>query len=327
VFSGASTVKPVQVGSVLLFADYHGKTIRELVYDLNQDGYIAPDLSILSEHLLKAGIVEMAYQATPESVIWIVLDDGSLVTLTYEREQKIVAFMPQYIAPGDTDTEAIVESVCCIPGTGRDEVWIVVKRTIDSTTKRYIETLSPEFDGLDTEDGIFLDSALTYSGTAVNIVTGINHLIGQTVSALVNGKVFTGLTVAANGSITIPNEETGTVVHVGKGYQAWARTLAITEAGQKDGTALSRRKRVLEARPSLFETLSFKVKGITAIDAFDVIRREDSDPVDAQMNQKTGIYPTSFDGSWRDDGEFIFYSDDPLPATLRGFILAVTGEP
>lgn len=325
--TGAKEVKPVAIGSVVLFADYYGKIIREFVYDLNQDGYIAPDVSILSDHLLRSGIVDMAYQATPDSTVWIVTGAGGLVAMTYEREQKIVALCPVTVAPGDANTLAYVESVCSIPGATRDEVWISVRRTIGGVTKRYIETLAPEFEDMAVADGVFLDSSLSYSGSATGTVSGINHLIGQTVWALADGQVIKDLTVSAAGSITLPNSQTASKIHVGLPYTATLTTLALNEAGQRDGTGLSRRKLLNDVRVSVMDALALKAKGIGATDSFDVFQRDQDDPVNAQMNLRTGTHPVNFDMSWRDDGQFTLFSDDPLPCTLRGIILSATGEP
>lgn len=325
--SGGKEVKPVSVGSVVLFADYYGKIIREFVYDLNQDGFVAPDVTILSDHLLRAGVVSMAYQQTPDSTLWIVTADGGLVAMTYEREQKIVALTRVSVAVGDVGTLAYVESVCSIPGSGRDEVWIVVRRTIGGVTERYIETLAPEFENMLTADGVFLDSSLSYSGSATGTVSGINHLIGQTVDALADGQVVKGLTVSASGSITLPNSQTASKIHVGLPYTATLTTLALNDAGQQDGTALSRRKLLNDVRVSVMDALGLKAQGIGAIDSFDIFQRDQDDPIGAQMNLRTGTYPVNFDMSWRDDGQFTLFSTDPLPCTLRGIILSATGEP
>lgn len=325
--NGAKEVKPIAVGSVLLYADYYGKIIREFVYDLNQDSFVGPDVSILSDHLLAAGIVDMAYQTVPDSIVWIVMADGGLVAMTYERDQKIVALARVTVGGGDNGTTASVEAVCSVPGSGRNEVWIVVKRTIGGVTKRYIETLAPEFEYMATVDGVFLDSSLTYSGSATGTVYGLNHLVGQTVYALADGLVVRGLTVAANGSITLPNSQTASKIHIGYPYTATLTTLALNEAGQQDGTGLSRRKLLNDARISVMDALGLKARGLSSIDSFDLFLRDQDDPVNAQMNLRTGSYPLNFDMSWRDDGQFTLFSDDPLPCTIRGIILAATGEP
>ena len=330
VATGSKQVKPIEIGSVLLYADYYGKSIREFVFDLNQDGYIAPDATILSEHLLSYGIVEMAYQATPDSTVWIACADGSLVAMTYEPDQKIPGLTRVTVAPGDTNTSTYVESVCSIPGSMRDEVWIAVRRTINGVTKRYIETLAPEFktrDGMVTADANFLDSSLTYSGSATGTVNGLNHLIGRTVYALADGVVFRDLTVAANGSVTLPNSATASKITIGLPYRATLTTLGLNEVGQQDGTAISRRKLLSEIRISVMDALGLKAQGLTAALPFDVFRRDVSDPPSGQMNLRTGVFPLNINMSHRDDGQFTLYSDDPLPCTLRGIIFGADGEP
>jgi hypothetical protein len=326
VFTRAGFPKPVRVGSVILFTDYFGKKIRELVYDLNQDGFIAPDVTILGDHLLSSTVVEMAYQETPDSIVWIVTGNGDLVALTYEREQKVVALTRVRLAPGDAGTTAAVESVCSIPGTLRDEVWISVKRTINGVTKRYIETLAPEFEDMALEDGVFLDSSLTYSGAPATVVNGLNHLIGKTVYALADGQVYRNLTVAANGTITLPYA--ASKIHVGLPYTASIVTLPLNEVGQQDGVAISRRKMMEDVRISVMDTVGLKVKGLTSSDFYEIFRRDEFlDPTSGAMSLRTGNFPMGFDMSWREDGQFETYSDDPFPATIRAFIFGVDGEP
>lgn len=329
VFTRAGNVKPVRVGSVILFADYYGKKLRELIYELSQEGYIAPDLTILGDHLLSTRVAEMAYQETPDSIIWIVTQTGKLVALTYEREQKVVGLTPIEIAPGDSGTTAVVESVATIPGTSRDEVWMIVKRTIGGATKRYIETLAPEFEDMALVDAVFLDSSLSYSGAATGTLTGLNHLIGKTVYALGDGQVFRDLTVAANGAITLPNSVTASVIHVGLPYTATLEPLPLNEVGQSDGNALGRRGMKYEIKLSVMDTLGLKVKGKTSSQPYEVFNRDVvyGDPASGAMLLREGIFPVNFNGSWRDGGAFEIYSSDPLPATIRALIFGADGEP
>lgn len=75
-----------------------------------------------------------------------------------------------------------------VPGTLTDEVWMIVKRTINGQTKKYIEVLTPGLlDETDPEDAIYLDSALTYDSTETSTITGLWHLEGETVYALADG--------------------------------------------------------------------------------------------------------------------------------------------
>jgi hypothetical protein len=89
---GAANVQPVQVGSTVLFVQRASRKIRELVYDFNSDSYIAPDLTILAEHITAGGITELAYQQEPDSIVWAVRSDGVLLGMTYRREEQVVGW-------------------------------------------------------------------------------------------------------------------------------------------------------------------------------------------------------------------------------------------
>lgn len=329
-FDGAlELVKPARVGSALLFPDYYARSIREFIYEINQDGYTAPDISVLSRHLLKSGIVDMAYQKAPDSILWIVTNAGHLVAMTYEREQKILGFTKVTLAEGDLGTGAVVESVCCIPGVGRTELYIIVKRTIGGATKRYIERLASEWDEDDAiADANFLDSSLTYSGAAVGTLTGFFHLAGQLVDVLADGIVYRDVAITATGSITLPGAPAPTAAKwsVGKRKRALIRPLPLAALGN-DGVLIGRKIIASEVYLSCLSTLGLYVKGLSST-AYEVFSRDSVlDPSVGQLTPRTGVFPLKFDTSWADKGQFDIYIDDPLPAIVRGLVIGNEKEP
>jgi fibronectin type 3 domain-containing protein len=160
---GSADIVPVVCGGVILFVDRTGKIIREFLYDYDSDGYVAPAISILAEHMTRTyPILEWSYQQSPHSIVWCVRSDGVLVGLTYLREHQVTAFHRHV-------TDGKVESVAVIAGTERDELWLEVKRTINGNTKRFIEVLEGEFDPASAPDGapdsldaFFVDAGLSY---------------------------------------------------------------------------------------------------------------------------------------------------------------------
>lgn len=133
---GSKYMKAALVNDVLLFVQRNGRKVRELVYELNKDGWIAPDLTILAEHVTAGEIQELAYQQQPDAILWAIRGDGTLIAMTYERDQKVVAWHRH-------TTAGTFESVASIYGIEtEDEVWVAVNRTIDGATKRTIERFS-----------------------------------------------------------------------------------------------------------------------------------------------------------------------------------------
>jgi len=167
---GSKKIQPLAVGDATLFVDYVGRKIRELIYSDDKAKYVSPDLSALAEHITLTGITCMAYQRNPDAIIWSTLDNGELLTMTYERDQDVVAWARHPLG----GTSVVAESVAVIPGTSEDEVWVSASRTVNGSTVRYIEQLQPRV-SVAIEDSFFVDSGLKYDGgDAVNI-TGITQ--------------------------------------------------------------------------------------------------------------------------------------------------------
>jgi len=163
---GSANIAPIRAGRAVLFVQRALRKLRELAYVFEDDGFRAPDLTLVAEHISRTGIIEMAYQSEPQSLIWVPVTDGTLLCLTYDRDQKVVGWS-RHVIGGVSDagtTQAKVESVAVIPNTAgtADELYMVVQRYINGTTRRYIEYLKPHWEEtLDHEDAFFVDSGLS----------------------------------------------------------------------------------------------------------------------------------------------------------------------
>lgn len=185
---GSAYILPVRVGPVVLYTQRAGRKLREFVYQFETDAYVSPDLNLLAEHITQTGITQVAYQQEPDSIIWCVLTDGTLVGLTYQREQKVVAWH-RHTLGGTSDaagTSAEVESVAVIPGTNEDEVWVSVKRYINGATDRYIERLEVGLDDTESQElAFFVDSGLTLNSPVT--ITGATAADPVVVTAPTHG--------------------------------------------------------------------------------------------------------------------------------------------
>src|SRR5210317_987825 len=131
--NGAANVDALAVGNATLFLQRARRKLRELAYNFDVDGYVAPDLTILAEHISEGGFKQLSYQQEPNQIIWGVRNDGQLIGLTYQREQQVVAWH-RHIFGGS----AICESVATIPTDDSEyQTWVINKRTINGATKRY----------------------------------------------------------------------------------------------------------------------------------------------------------------------------------------------
>ncbi|MBV5325386.1 MAG: hypothetical protein J0626_09015, partial [Rhodospirillaceae bacterium] len=74
-----------RIGAAVLYVQRAGRKIYEMAYNFENDAFNSPELSLLARHLTLAGIKEIAFQAEPWSILWVVLQDGGLLGLTYMR--------------------------------------------------------------------------------------------------------------------------------------------------------------------------------------------------------------------------------------------------
>jgi hypothetical protein len=237
---GSKYMRAVIVNDVLLFIQRNGRKVRELVYELNKDGWVAPDLTLLAEHITSGEIVEIAYQQQPDAVLWCARGDGTLIAMTYERDQKVVGWHRHTIAD-----DADVESVATIYGNGtEDEVWMAVKRTVSGQTYRTIERFPllwrTQFDAESSANYRYLDGHVAFtSGAAGRTVSGLAHLEGKTITVVQEGSSPITRTVAS-GAITVPAATAG---YLGLPYTSTLRPMKL-DADFEDGTAQSRKKRI-----------------------------------------------------------------------------------
>ena len=239
---GGKNIQPRHVGYQTLFVDGTGTKIRSYEYQFNQDIYESEDLTFLAEHLTQAGIKETAYQSVPDTILWVVLDDGVLLGMTYDKQRKIVAWHKHA-------TDGTIESIATIPKDNKDQVWVVAKRTIGGATKRFVEFFDPD---------INVDSGLTYSGSATATISGLTHLEGKTVSILGDNAVYPDATVSS-GSITLGS--TVSSASIGLKYTSTLQTLPV-EDGNPAGTAQGRRKRWNEIYVRLHDSFFPKINSI-----------------------------------------------------------------
>jgi len=198
---GAANTDAIAVANATLFLQRAKRKIRELAYNFDVDGYTAPDLTILAEHITEGGIVEMAYQEEPLAIIWCVRNDGELIALTYQREQEVVAWHRHIFGGAFGSSKAVCESVAVIPTEDSEyELYMIIKRTINGATTRYVEYLNTfDFDQTDNTSFNFLDSQLNYSGATSTLNGDISN--SATTVTVASGTDFT-----SSGKIKIGGE-------------------------------------------------------------------------------------------------------------------------
>ena len=310
---GAANVDAISAGNATLFLQRAKRKIRELAYNFDVDGYLAPDMTILAEHITEGGITQMAYQQEPNQIVWMTRSDGELIGLTYQREQQVTAWHRQIFGGVFGSGNAVCESVAVIPTDDTEyQVYVIVKRTINSITRRYVEYLN-NFDFTETDNTTFnfLDSQLDYSGSATTTITGLEHLEGQTVSILADGSTHPDKTVSS-GAITL--DRSSTKVKVGLSYTSLLQTMRL-DAGAANGTSQGKTKRIYDISLRLFESVGVEV-GPDLSNMERIPFRSSADDMDTAIPVFTGDKEIEFRGNYETDGFIFVRQTQPLPLTV-----------
>lgn len=301
--------RPVKLGSAILFVQRAGHKAIEFLYDFNQDAYVGKNLTVVSDHILRqgGGAVTLGYQREPNNIVWVALADGTLAALTYEQDQQVMAWH-SHVLGGNGFVESLV-GVGSISGTS-DTLYLLVKRIIDGTTKRYIECLTPDFypaNEVDLSSMFFLDCGLTYDGVPTDNVTGADHLEGESVSVMADG-VYLGEKTVTAGEVLLGVE--ASVVHIGYKYTGLARVLPLEGGAPGGGTAQGKMKRVAKTMVRVYNTLDFKYG--TSLQNLDVKRMVDGNgtPVNKLVTDDLSInIPMAFNYT----AMFYLVQDLPYP--------------
>ena len=310
---GSAWIHPATVNEVLLFVDFVGRKVREMTWGADVEKYVAPDMTSLAEHITETGIVNIAHQKNPDSMLWCVLTDGSLISLVYDREQNVIAW-------SDHPTDGLVQSVCVVPGTSEDEVWISVTRT----NGVFIEKMASRIQGA-IEDSFFVDSGITYDSTATSTITGLSHLKSETVSVLADGVVFDDAVVDASGEITLKLAgvtTTASVVQVGLPYTALLQPMRIVQNSQV-GSSLGSITRVNGLKINFLNTkgayYGADEDSLLAID-FDDVTFDASEYISGLFS---GDVPVTMQGGFSVQNPIIISSSQPLPMTVKAIVASV----
>ena len=165
---GSSRIPGRLYGDSVIFLQRHGRKIREYVYSDRTSPYMGMELTIMSPHILGAGVVQTAFSQDPIPIVWFVREDGQMVGMTRDRTIEVLGFHRH-------TTQGKYLSVATLPALDRDQIWVIVERVIDGVEKQYLERFE-SFGDKDLEDSFFVHSGITQRDDEVYTVDTIVSL-------------------------------------------------------------------------------------------------------------------------------------------------------
>ena len=294
---GTLYLEAKEIDGATIIADRNGKSVREFVYNFNEDAYITNDISVLSPELIKTPVdIAILGGTTSEDANWvfIVNADGSATVLNTLRAQDINAFT-EWTTSGAIQDASVVD----------DQLYMVNKRTVGGVESYFIEKWSFDYT---TDCGIIND----YGGVPQTIITGLDHLEGETVQVVGDGS-YQGEFTVSSGRITLSNGKS--LVQVGLKYEPQIKPMPLsTNVGS--GSNQMRLKKILRMNFRVLNTTGLYIDGNpTPVRSFD--EAGPGSPLDTPPEQRTGIIEDVYDiGGWSRETMPTITQPDAMPFTI-----------
>lgn len=310
-YAGASNTQPVVTSGSILYVQAQGARVRELSYNNDSQSYRSIDMSIMAPHLFNSyQLDELAYSRAPDSMLWALRSDGTLLSMTYVPEHQVYAWARH-------DTDGVYESVAVVAEGNEDVLYAIVARTVNGSLKRYVERMESRFFSA-LEDAFFVDCGATYDGTPVDSVSGLTWLEGKTVDILADGAVHPQRVVTA-GEIQLDYE--ASKIHIGLPIEADIKTLPLAfEGAQASGQGTTKNVGKVHLRV-------YQSSGVKAGPSFSRLTTYPARSVDDDYGLppalRTGELSLAIGPSWNTDGAVCVRQSEPLPLTVLSMTLEV----
>lgn len=320
-YNGASDVPPIVSNYDILYVQSKGSIVRDLSYNFYANVFTGTDISVLSSHLFYSyQINEWAWAEEPFKLVWAVRSDGVALSLTFLKEQELIGWARH-------STDGLFKSVASvtetIPQGSVDAVYFVVQRSINGNTVQYIERMADRYFSSYT-DPWCVDAGLQYNGAAATVFSGLDHLVGETITGLADGSVIPATVVSATGTVTLATA--ATYVTIGLPFTPQLQTLAV-DTGEP--TVQGKRKQVSGFTVRCEDTLglycgrTFDSDILVPMD--DLVLGNLGSVSNAIVTDLvTSDARTIMDPLWDTFGQCCIQQNSPYPATVLGVIPEIT---
>jgi hypothetical protein len=271
---GSDPQMPLVIGGSVFFVQRNGGTVREWLYDDSLQRRKGLDRTVVNDQIARNGVRRIQQVSEPDSVIFGIASDGTLVALTYELDEQVIGWSRH-------DIGAVIESIAAVPSPDgdNDSLWIACIRNVNGSDVRYIERMSTYI------DDVWADCAVRITSSPATIaISGLDHLEGETVIVAANRAVHPDK-VVSSGSITLEYASSDTLVGL--------PILGILEpqrleGGSQNGTSQGKRKKISNIVLHLYETGGGLLYGTDADNMYEVEFKKAADFMDTSVPLFTG---------------------------------------
>ena len=187
---GVSVLQPQVVNGSAIFVSRSTRIVTFLIFNFVTNQWENADLTRLNRNITigtseeTSGISQTAFQMEPYPIYWAVRNDGQLIGLVFNTQDQVFAWFRVNM----TDEGGVIESVAVVTGQGQeDQVVVVVNRTINGVTQRYVEYFMPQELFGQLSNAFFVHCGLQWNGGPGVAITGISQANPTVVTAPSHG--------------------------------------------------------------------------------------------------------------------------------------------
>jgi hypothetical protein len=310
---GSAPVQAVEIDNKGVFLQRGGWRVYEMAYSLEVSDYTLTDLTQICPEFLRPGVVAMAVQRQPDTRIHCVRSDGTVGVLIFDRAENLLCWI-------NVETDGEVEEVAVLPDDEEeDEVYYVVRRTIEGVEYRYLEKWAKETDCRGASKNLQADS-FVYAAESASTITGLDHLEGETVVVWAGG-LDLGTFVVSGGSVTLPQAYTDRCA--GLPYEARFESAKLAYIAPPGKSALGAQKRIHSLGLVLADTHAQGLEFGQDFDNMDPMPlMEEGAAVDQDSvweNYEGRKIP--FPGVWTTDARLCLKAAAPRPVTVMAAVI------
>lgn len=181
---GVSALQPQLVNGSAVFVSRSARIVTFMTYSFATNQWDNTDLTRLNREITigtseaTSGIAQTAFQVEPYPIYWAVRNDGQLIGLVFNTQDQVYAWFRVKMV------DALIESVAVISGQNQeDQVVVVVNRTVDGLTRRYVEYFMPQELFHQLSNAFFVHSGLQFKGVGPFAITNITQANPAVVTA------------------------------------------------------------------------------------------------------------------------------------------------
>lgn len=313
---GSAQVRAVQLDASAVYIHRNGSRVYEIALDGSTYNYVSSDLTSVVPEIGLTGFTRIAIQRVPDTRIHCVRADGKVAILVFDRVEKVTCWILY-------ETDGVVEDVVILPASNSEDiVEYTVARTINGSTKRYVERWALDAEGKGTTTTVLSDASIEYSGASTATITGLSRLEGKSVVVWGNGKDLGAYTVTG-GQITL--SEAVTYACIGLAYSAAFKSARFAEASE---IALGQKQQIHHVALLLADTHAQGIRfgqDTAHLDDLPLMEEEQLVPTgkiwDTYVTDSIGA-----DASWTNDARLHLQAASPRPCTVLAAIVSVTGH-